>query len=312
MIKRPYRFVGPKRIRSELSPIAKATALATLRSLLAIGTSLPAWLVSGCFGVIMRVIGPKLPRHAVGLRNLAAALPEKTRAEHEKILAGMWNNLGRVGGEFIFLEHWSRDLFGSPSVVVYDEATANRFLALRNDNIGALLFSAHLGNWELPAIVAAAAGLETMVLYRPPSIQSVAYSVGEIRKRVMGETVAAGLHAPFVLAKGLREGKHVGMLVDQHDSRGVPVTFFGQVCRTNPLIALLAREYDVPIHGVYAKRIAACRFKVELTPRLMPARDDANQVDIIGTMQLVTKQIEAWIREVPDQWLWIHRRWRAQ
>ena len=120
----------------------------------------------------------------------------------------------------------------------------------------------------------------------------------------------AGLHGTFALARALREGKHVGMLVDQHDDRGVVVNFFGRPCMANPLIALLAREYDAPIHGVCAKRLPSGRFKIELTPRLMPVKDASGQVDIPATTQRITDQIEAWIREAPEQWLWVHRRWK--
>ena len=240
---------------------------------------------------------------------LAAAFPEKSREDIEDILAGVWTNLGRVAAEFVSMEAWAGISSTSP-IVTWDEATGKRFQELRNDNAGALLFSAHIGNWELPAIVARAAGLQTMVLYRPPSVRSVAYAVRNVRTRSMGEMMPAGLHATFALARALQEGKHVAMLVDQHDGRGVVVNFFGRPCRANPLIALLAREYDVPIHGVCAKRLPAGRFKIELTPRVMPVKNGSGQVDIPATMQRITDQIEAWVRDAPEQWLWVHRRWR--
>ena len=243
-------------------------------------------------------------------RILAAAFPEKSREAIEDILAGVWTNLGRVAAEFPHLEGWAHTSPENSSIVTYDEATAQRFLELRDDGMGALMFSAHIANWEVPAIVARATGLQTMVLYRPPGVRSVAYAIRSIRTRSMGEMMPAGLHATFALARALQEGKHVAMLVDQHDDRGVVVNFFGRPCMANPLIALLAREYDVPIHGVCAKRLAAGRFKIELTPRVMPVKNGSGQVDIPATMQRITDQIEAWIRDAPEQWLWVHRRWK--
>jgi KDO2-lipid IV(A) lauroyltransferase len=258
----------------------------------------------------MQIIGPFLSRNLIGRRNLALSFPEKTSTEREKMLSEAWANLGRVGAEFVFLERWARRYLEDSSWIAFDEVTAERFLQLRYDGVGALLFSAHFGNWELPAIVANASGLQTAVLYRAPSVSSVAQVIREIRTRTMGEMIPASLHAPFALARALREGKHVGMMVDQHDSRGVPVTFFGQRCRTSPLIALLARECDVPIHGVYALRLADGRFKVELTQRLMPIVKSTGEIDISATMQLITSEVESWIRRSPEQWLWVHQRWK--
>jgi KDO2-lipid IV(A) lauroyltransferase len=307
MVQRPFRFAGRKQARAQAG---RTLAGAALSGLLRAGRLLPRRPIDACLGMLMRTVGPWLRQHDVGRRNLAAAFPEKSREDIEDILAGVWTNLGRVAAEFVRLEAWAGISPINSPIVTYDEATANRFLELRDDHVGALLFSAHIGNWELPAIVARAAGLQTMVLYRPPSVRSVAYAVHNVRTRSMGEMMPAGLHATFALARALQDGKHVGMLADQHDGRGVAVNFFGRPCRANPLIAMLAREYDVPIHGVYAKRLAAGRFKIELTPRVMPVKNASGQVDIPATMQRITDQIEAWVRDAPEQWLWVHRRWR--
>ena len=146
-----------------------------MRTLVAIPGFLPSRALTACLGVLMQIIGPFLSRHRIGRRNLALAFPEKTSAEREKILSGAWTNLGRVGAEFVFLEGWARRFLEDSSWIVFDEITANRFLQLRDDNVGALLFSAHIGNWELPAIVANATGLQTAVLYRAPSVGAVAH-----------------------------------------------------------------------------------------------------------------------------------------
>ena len=100
------------------------------------------------------------------------------------------------------------------------------------------------------------------------------------------------------------------MLVDQYYVRGVPVTFFGRETNANPLIARLARQVECPIHGVRVVRKPNHRFFVELTPEVPPARDAEGRIDVQGTMQRITTVVEGWIREHPEQWLWLHRRWR--
>ena len=92
----------------------------------------------------------------------------------------------------------------------------------------------------------------------------------------------------------------------------VEVEFFGRPCKANPLIAQLARHIDCPIHGTRVIRRSddKNRFYLELTEAIAPARDAEGRVDIQGTMQVITAVIEGWVREHPEQWLWLHRRWR--
>ena len=100
------------------------------------------------------------------------------------------------------------------------------------------------------------------------------------------------------------------MLVDQHYGRGVEVTFFGRKCLTNPLIAMLAREIECPIHGTRVIRLPGNRFAGEISEEVAPVRDAQGRIDVAGTMQAITAVVEGWVREHPEQWLWVHRRWR--
>lgn len=263
-------------------------------------------------GALLRAVGPWLPEHKIGRANLAAAFPEKPPEEIERILAGVWDNLGRLGAEFAHLDRiWDHDPErpGEGHISFTDEGV-ERFIKLRDDGKPALIFAAHLANWELPALPGAAHGLPSAVLYRAPNLGPVADAILGMRALNMGRMIRTGLDAPVKLAEALQEGLHVGMLVDQYYVRGVPVTFFGRETTANPLIARLARQIECPIHGVRAVRLAGHRFYTELTPEIAPVRDAGGKIDIQGTMQAITNVVEGWVREHPEQWLWLHRRWR--
>ena len=265
------------------------------------------------WGSFMRKLGPLLPEHRIGRANLVAAFPDKPAAEIEEILAGVWDNLGRYAVEFAQIERLSN---ADPSMpeddIVADPATSERFHQLRRDGKPALIFAAHLANWELPALVAARHGLDTAVLFRPPNIRAVSDAVLKIRAGCMGTMVATGLDAPVRLGRMLEAGGHVAMLADQHFVKGVDVTFFGRRCKANPLIAQLARHVECPIQGTRSLRRTddRNRFFIEMTDPIAPARDAQGRIDIAGTMQVITTVIEGWVREHPEQWLWLHRRWR--
>jgi len=122
--------------------------------------------------------------------------------------------------------------------------------------------------------------------------------------------VATSLSAPIRLANALAANRHVAMLVDQHYVKGVDVKFFGRTCKANPLVAMLAREAECAIHGTRVIRLSNGRFRAEVSEAVTPARDAEGRIDVQGTMQAITNVIEGWVREYPEQWLWLHRRWR--
>ncbi len=264
-------------------------------------------------GGLMRKVGPWLPEHRVGRANLAAAFPEKSAEEIERILGGVWDNLGRVAAEFSHLDQLRILDFERPGAadLIYDKTSFDRFRDVRNSGRSTIFFAAHLANWEIPALAAAFYKIDTAVLYRRPNIRAISDAVVKMRAGCMGTLIPSGIDAPVRLAHALEGGSLVGMLVDQHVVRGVDVTFFGRRCHANPLAAQLARHLECPIRGV---RVVRCpdgnSFWGELTDPIEPARDASGRIDVQGTMQVITSVVEGWVREHPEQWLWLHRRWR--
>jgi len=264
------------------------------------------------FGRIAQMIGPRLREHRIGRDNLTAAFPEKSPEEIETILAGVWDNLGRIGAEFAHLDKiWDYDeAHPERSRIELPARTYELFHQLRLDGKPALIFASHLANWEMPALAAVAYGLDAAILYRRPNIASADRIIQEMRQVKMGTLIPAGRDAPLRLAEALRKGQHVAMLVDQYLTRGVEVTFFGRKTLANPMLARLLRQVECPIHGARIIRLPANRFRAELSEEVKPVRDANGQIDIQGTTQAVTSVVESWIREYPEQWLWLHRRWR--
>jgi KDO2-lipid IV(A) lauroyltransferase len=261
-------------------------------------------------GAVARRIGPLLPTHRIGRGNLRAAFPEKDEAWIERTLREAWDNLGRVAGEYVHMGRiWDFDV-ERPNAGRIETDSVELFEALRDDGRPALCFAAHLGNWELPAIAAAAHGLPSAVVYRMPNNKAVAKEIARIRGPLMGRLIRTRAQAALEMAAALDSGLHLGMLVDQHFSRGVDVTFFGRRCKANPALARLARRFDCPVIGVRVIRLPGHRFRVQAEgPFTLPKGPDG-QVDVQAGMQMITSIIEGWIREHPGQWLWFHRRWR--
>jgi KDO2-lipid IV(A) lauroyltransferase len=264
-------------------------------------------------GAVARSVGPLFKEHRLGRANLRAAFPEKSDAEIEHILGGVWDNLGRIAVEFAHLDEFCLQGFGTQTrdVITYAPQTLVNYERVMKSGQPTITFAAHLANWELPALAAKSVGLDSALLYRRPNNRAVSEAVIKLRAPLMGQLVPTTLDAPVKLARLLQSGVPVGMLADQHYSRGVEVTFFGRRCLANPLIAALARQTECAIHGIRVVRLPGRNsFWGEFTDAIEPSRDADGRIDIAGTTQTITTIIEGWVREHPEQWLWLHRRWR--
>lgn len=300
------------RARDALKPLGEAVIGATLIGVLRATRYFDDIKTANLFARIARTIGPRVREQRIAHANLVAAFPEKSADEIDAILDGVWDNLGRVAAEFAHLDHiWEHDRDRpQDSRIEIPERTHELFAQLRLDGKPALIFACHLANWELPALAAVAHGLDAAVLYRRPNIPAADRIIHDIRSVKMGTLIPASHDAPLKLAQALQNGQHVAMLVDQYFTNGVEVDFFGRKTRANPMLARLLRQVDCPIHGVRIVRLPGHRFRAELSEEVTPVRDADGDIDVRGTMQAITSVIEGWVREHPEQWLWLHRRWR--
>ena len=253
-------------LRRSFPRLAGFAMIPVIRALVALARALGPARSTAVGATLLRKVGPLLPAHRTVLANLRAAFPEMPEAERRDIAMAAWDNLGRTGAEYAHLD----------TLFDYDPAAAGplrtevegieHFFALRDDGRPGLIFSAHLANWELPAICAARFGLEATAVFRPPNNVAAARLVQEVRRSTMGGLAASGPGAAFRMQGVVERGGHLGQLIDQHFTRGVVVEFFGRPCLANPLLAKLARHYDCPVHGVRV---------VRLPPRPLPASADA-------------------------------------
>ena len=299
-------------LRDATKPLASAAVGALTVGLLRTTRYFYPIKAANLFDRIAQLIGPLFREQRIGRANLTAAFPEKSPEEIEKILAGVWDNLGRLAAEFAHIDQvWDHDeAHPERGRIEIPKRTHELFHQLRLDGKPALIFASHLGNWELPALAAVAHGLDTAVLFRRPNIASADRAIEELRSVNMGTLIPSGRDAPIKLAQALQNGQHAAMLVDQYLGNGVEVTFFGRNTKANPTLARLLRQIECPIHGVRIIRLPNHRFRAELSEEIPPVRNASGEIDVQGTMQAITSVIEGWIREYPDQWLWLHRRWR--
>ena len=300
-----------QRPRSLASRLTETVMVGLVRSVFALSRALGPERSGAVGAALARTVGPFLPAHKTALANIRAAYPGKPEAEVRALARAAWDNLGRVGGEYPHLGALFDYDPDRPEPGRTEVDGIEHFLSLRDDEKPGIIFSAHLANWELPAICAARFGLDATAVFRAPNDPAIARVLHEIRSETMGGLEAARQGAAFAMQGALEKGGHLGMLIDQHFTRGVIVEFMGRPALVNPILGKFARRFDCPVHGVRVIRLPGYRFRLQLTPPLDLPRDAEGLIDVQGAMQAMTSVVEEWVREHPEQWLWMHRRWRV-
>lgn len=257
-----------------------------------------------------RRVGPLVGRHRVALDNLRKAYPEKSETEIKAIASDMWGNMARLAAEYIFLDQLFDFDPHAPAPGRVEVKGVDHFEHIAGERKPHIVFTAHLGNFELLPVAAATFGMNITALFRPPNNPYLAEYILSTRRSTMGGLLPSSTGASFALAGILENGGNIGVLVDQKFSRGVETTFFGRPCQSNPVLGMLARHYDCDVYPARCVRLPGNRFRLEIEDRLVLPRGPNGNVDIHATTQLVADVVERWVREDPGQWMWFHKRWQ--
>ena len=280
-----------------------ACEYAVLRAVAGVMRALPLELASRFMGATWRLIAPLTKRHAHALENLALAFPDMAPEERERIARAMWANLGRVAAESFQLDRLYRDRHRYTLDVEDARNCASQ-------NSGAcVLVSLHTGNWELVAQPAADVGLETAAVYQALKNPYADRYLAGLRHLFYPAGLYPKSHSTArKLVQHVRDGGAIAFLADQRDVRGVQVPFFGQPAWATPFPVMVARTYGVPLLVCRTIRREGVNFHIEAKTLDIP-RDGDRHSDIQEGTARVHAQFERWIREYPEQWMWIHRKW---
>jgi KDO2-lipid IV(A) lauroyltransferase len=246
----------------------------------------------------------------VGMRNLAMAFPEKNEAERRRILRGEFTSLGRQLAELCQFPRYTAD--NIDEVVVYDGL--EHFQKAYARRKGVLFLTAHFGGWELSAFAHSLHGHWLHVVMRPmdnPYLDQLLrrYRTMHGNKLVPKDDFVRGLLA------AMRCGETVGILMDTNMTppQGVFVDFFGIPACTASGLARIAMRTDasvVPGFTIWDDKLG--KYRLRFDPAIELVRTGDLEADIVANTQKFTKVIEDYVRRYPEQWLWVHRRWKTR
>ena len=283
--------------RDRIEACGAAVFLAAMRAL-------PIDAASALGGWLARHIGPRLGISARARRNLVAALPELPPAEVERVLRGMWDNLGRVAAEY---PHLPRIRVFPPDGRVETVGIEHLDRAIAAGR-KVIIFGGHLGNWEIAALAAGQKGIDVAQIYRAANNKLVDGMIARFRG-AGSEFIPKGRIASRRALAALRRGAHLTLLVDQKLNDGIAVPFFGREAMTAPALALLALHFDCAVLPVRVERLEGAHFRLTIHKPLDVTKSGERAKDVAALMGEVNRTLETWIRERPDQWFWLHSRW---
>ncbi len=265
---------------------------------------LPIDRASALGAAIGRRLGPHLGISKRARINLRRALPELGDAAVEQIIIGMWDNLGRVAAEYPHL----REI----RVFAPDGRVETRGVEYLDRAVAGgrrmIIFSGHIANWEIAALAAAQYGARVTQIYRAANNPLVDRLIARFRGD-RGEYIPKGAAAARRAFAALYRGEHLTLLADQKLNDGIAVPFFGRPAMTAPALALLALRFDCDVLPARVERLEGAHFRLTVFPPLPLVRSGNPQADVAALTARVNAILEAWIRDRPEQWLWVHRRW---
>jgi len=265
---------------------------------------LPLDWASALGGAMGRLIGPFLgvSRHA--RRNIKRALPGLSESEIADVIRGMWDNLGRVAAEYPHLRN-VRVFEPGGRVETHGFEHMDRAVAAGRRMI---IFSGHIANWEIGMLAAFQYGISVAQIYRAANNRLIDRMITRFRGNA-GELIPKGAVAARRAIATLRRGAHLTMLADQKMNDGIAVSFFGRPAMTAPALAALALRFDCDVLPARVERLGGAHFRLTVFPPLPLPRTGDSHAHVAALMTQVNAILEAWIRDRPEQWFWVHRRW---
>jgi Kdo2-lipid IVA lauroyltransferase/acyltransferase len=259
-------------------------------------------------GRVTYLLHGKLRR--VGMRNLGMAFPEKSTRERRKILRGVFTSLGRQLAEVCLFPRYTCE--NVSRVVSYDGYKNFQQAAKRGK--GVLFLTGHLGGWELSAFAHALYGHPLHFVMRPLDNPYLDHMVRDYRT-MHGNIPILKDNPVRELLRAMKEGATVGILMDTNmmPPQGVFVNFFAiPACTPSGLARIALRTDAAVVPGFTVWDPALRKYRLRFDPALELVRTGDNEADILANTQLFTDVIEDFVRQYPDQWLWVHRRWKTR
>ena len=264
---------------------------------------------SNLCAIVFSTFGALTKFEHIAKKNILFVWPEKKDTEIKKITNKMWKNIGRNFGELIHLKNY-KPLNCSQTKII-DLKKIEKLISLNNKKKrGIVFFSAHYGNWELGPIIIKSLGLDPLCVYRKSNNKFVELLIQSIR----GKNATYAPKGDIGAKKSylwLRKGKSLALLMDQKLNEGLSIDFLGKPANTASFIADIAIRMNLDIVPIKFSRDINNNNIITFYKKInMPKNNLSKNRKISFILKQVNDVMSQWIKDQPENWLWIHRRWQ--
>lgn len=265
---------------------------------------LPVDVASDLGAAIFKFLGPKTSLRKLVRRNLDLAFPEKDDAWKDQVTVAQWDNLGRTFAELIMMDRISV----ANGRIVVENMERLRDIAASGKPV--VFVSGHFANFEIMPSAILEAGIVCQITYRAINNPYIDKRVRTARARYGVKLFApkGGDGAREILA-GMARGESAALMNDQKFNRGVATPFFGRIVETAPGPTKFAQKFGTMLQPMSIQRLGKARFNVVVHAPIAVDDTGHRSQDIDTTVCKISKFIEDVVRERPEEWFWVHKRW---
>ena len=264
---------------------------------------LPLDWASAVGGRLGRTVGPLLKLSRRAERNLELCFPDMTAARRREIVRAMWDNLGRTAAEYPHLHTISDPDSGRVEIL-----GAELVKGPASEGKPVIIAAMHQANFEVSVVTAGAQGIPMVGISREANNPLVQKVSEKMRGVTPGKRIPKGAKGARALVAEMQKGSIIGVLNDQKFNEGFEARFFGLPAMTADGAAQMALRFDCPIVPSRLERLGGARFRMTIEPQPAFEPTGSRRGDAQALTQAINDRFEAWVRERPEDWFWLHRR----
>ncbi len=265
---------------------------------------MPVDMASALGAGVFRLLGPLTGTHRTAERNIRLAFPDMGEAERKRLLGAQWGAVGRTFTEFGLMDRLT------PASGRVEVINGERLEEIRKSGRPVVFVSGHLSNWEVMPAVIVNSGVPCQITYRAANNPYVDARIRESRRRYGVKMFAPKGGEGFrAILDGLEQGESVALMMDQKFNGGVPAPFFGRIVDTAPGPVRMALRSSGVLQTMSVQRTRGARFRVVVYDPIQLEKTGDRARDVEAGVRQVNAFIEARVRERPEEWFWVHKRW---
>ena len=253
------------------------------------------------FSSLFIIVGPFFKSKKITENNLNIFLGENSSVNKKKIINDMWKNYGKTFIEYIFLNHFRKNIFH-----IKTHGEENLLRVMRNSK-PVIFVSGHFANFELMSMEITKKKISLATIYRPLNNFFLNFFMEYLRKKyICKNQIKKGIHGVRDTIEYLKKNYNIALMIDQRVSEGEKIDFLGKQALTTTLPAQLSKKYGLNIIPVFIKRDNNNNFEIEFQNTV----DPANYKSKLELTEKLNKILEKMLIRNPNQWIWTHNRWK--